>query len=69
MLARTEANRISDRTKLLSNITSGSVVSSNWGGNINIVTPRRSKYEFVECDNATILRRGGLPLFIEPCGV
>ena len=37
--------------------------------NINIVTPRRSKYEFVECDNATMLRRGGLPLFIAPCGV
>ena len=37
--------------------------------NINIVTPRRSKYEFAECDNATMLRRGGLPLFIEPRGV
>ena len=37
--------------------------------NINIVTPRRSKYEFAECDNATMLRRGGLPLFIGLCGV
>ena len=36
---------------------------------INLVTPRRSKYEFVECDNTTMLRRGGLPLFIGPCGV
>ena len=36
---------------------------------INLVTPRRSKYEFAECDNATMLRRGGLPLFIGPCGV
>ena len=34
-----------------------------------IVTPRRSKYECAECDNATMLRRGGLPLFIGPCGV
>ena len=31
---------------------------------INLVTPRRSKYEYAECDNATMLRRGGLPLFI-----
>ena len=37
--------------------------------NINIVTPRRSKYECAESDNATMLRRGGLPLFIGPCGV
>ena len=37
--------------------------------NINIVTPRRSKCEFAESDNATMLRRGGLPLFIGPCGV
>ena len=36
---------------------------------INLVTPRRSKYEYAECDNATMLRRGGLPLFIGPCGV
>ena len=36
---------------------------------LNIVTPRRSKYEFVESDNATMLRRGGLPLFIGPCRV
>ena len=37
--------------------------------NIDLVTPRRSKYECAESDNATMLRRGGLPLFIEPCGV
>ena len=36
---------------------------------INLVTPRRSKYEFVESDNATMLRRGGLLLFIGRYGV
>ena len=36
---------------------------------INLVTPRRSKYEFAERDNVAMLRRGGLPLFIGPCGV
>ena len=46
----------------------GSIVNFQWG-ELNIVTPRRSKYECAECDNATMLRRGGLPLFIGPCGV
>ena len=45
-----------------------SIVNFQWG-ELNIVTPRRSKYEFTECDDATMLRRGGLPLFIGPCGV
>ena len=46
----------------------GSIVNFQWE-ELNIVTPRRSKYECAESDNATMLRRGGLPLFIGPCGV
>ena len=38
-------------------------------GELNIVTPRRSKYECAEHDNVAMLRRGGLPLFIGPCRV